>query len=660
MTILFRVKDSIPFVLLVTTFQLFIAGFGAGQGAEAATPGPAPQQPTPQQPVTQQPVTQYAGQKNSTEKIRVRPSQQSLRAGSGVVWTTNYDRALVQAKATGKPIFWYVPSVTGTFMDRQTEVDRYMLAGPFSWPANIKLLNHYFVPLKCVPSKLQAAQFGIEVYKFVEPGFLIVAPDEKVLFVADRLTTTNPQWFFAHVASVLDGKVETWKELADPDGNIQLDDWLGRLSSGGNGITEDELQTLQKSAFAEHRMIAAMSAHRRGDQRLAVDVWAKMANDFPEHPLAWKAACESQRIGPFVRGFEVFGDQIRLEKHSPESGFLTSAAVPGSFDDSQLWTHGIEFLLSMQDKSGGFFDSDYDFGGTDSLPNVYVAVTSLVGMALLEASEMNQFKDRDQLIMDAVRRAVEFVGDERNINFDDRDEILWAQAYRIRLLARAIEKGFPEATKERLQAAVEQLESLQLNTGTWFHEYANAFVTATALVSLREANRAGAVVDKEKVNRGLQRLENQRLGNGAYPYATRRPGQGGAGSDRGTDRDMAASGGRISICELARYVWDEVDSAELSRAVELSLKYHELLEKALKYDNHTSTYAYGGFFFWYDMQARSEAIDVLPAGQVQVDLGRQQKEIVRRLPEIDGCFVDSHELGRCYGTAMALLSLGRL
>ena len=29
------------------------------------------------------------------------------------------------------------------------------------------------------------------------------------------------------------------------------------------------------------------------------------------------------------------------------------------------------------------------------------------------------------------------------------------------------------------------------------------------------------------------------------------------------------------------------------------------------------------------------------------------------LPEIDGCFVDSHEIGRCYGTAMALLCLAR-
>jgi hypothetical protein len=28
-----------------------------------------------------------------------------------------------------------------------------------------------------------------------------------------------------------------------------------------------------------------------------------------------------------------------------------------------------------------------------------------------------------------------------------------------------------------------------------------------------------------------------------------------------------------------------------------------------------------------------------------------------KLPELDGCFVDSHELGRVYGTAMALLCL---
>jgi hypothetical protein len=38
----------------------------------------------------------------------------------------------------------------------------------------------------------------------------------------------------------------------------------------------------------------------------------------------------------------------------------------------------------------------------------------------------------------------------------------------------------------------------------------------------------------------------------------------------------------------------------------------------------------------------------------------QQRQLVLDLPEFDGCFVDSHELGRCYGTAMALLCLHAL
>lgn len=596
-----------------------------------------------------------AGQRNSTKKIRVRPSQQALRAGFAVRWATAYEQALAESKTSGKPIFWYVPTVNGTFMDRQTEVDRYMLAGPFSWPANISLLNEFFVPLKYVPSKLQAAQFGIEIYKFVEPGFLIVSPDEKILLAADRLTTTNPQWFFSHVASVAGEEVKTWDQSSDPKNKLRLADWFGRLATGGDAISEKDLQMLESADAAELRMIAAMSLHARGEQRLAANVWAKMTKDFPEHPLAWKAACEAQRIGPYTRGFEVFGLQIQAVKHSSESGNLTSAAVEGSFDDAELWTHGVNFLLGMQDKSGGFFDSDYDFGGTDSLPNVYVAVTSLAGMALLEAIDVPAFADRQDALRDAVRRAIEYVGDDKNINFDDRDEILWAQAYRIRLLARAKDKRYSEATAKRLQAAVEQLQALQLNTGTWFHEYANSFVTATALISLREALDAGAEVDMEKVTKGLKRLENQRLGNGAYPYATRRPGKNAQGSEK----DMAASGGRLSICELARHVWNEVDAQVLTRAVELSLEHHPLLEKALKYDNHTSTYAYGGFFFWYDMQARSEAIGSLPVGEARDLFAQQQRRIVRRLPEIDGCFVDSHELGRCYGTAMALLSLGR-
>ena len=78
---------------------------------------------------------------------------------------------------------------------------------------------------------------------------------------------------------------------------------------------------------------------------------------------------------------------------------------------------------------------------------------------------------------------------------------------------------------------------------------------------------------------------------------------------------------------------------------------------ALKYDDHTDRLGYGGFFFWYDVRGRSEAISHVNDPKSKKRFVDIQRELILSLPELDGCFVDSHELGRVYGTAMALLSL---
>ena len=225
-----------------------------------------------------------------------------------------------------------------------------------------------------------------------------------------------------------------------------------------------------------------------------------------------------------------------------------------------------------------------------------------------------------------------------------------------RALAASQKQSANATVSAALQKAVKQLETLQLNTGGWYHEYANSFVSATALTALYDASKAGVLVDTNKVNSGLKRLASQRMANGAYPYATRPEN----GKDEGTDKDVAAGGGRISICELARRRWGQVEDKEFAAAVTKSMELHDLLAKSLKYDNHTSTYAYGGFFFWYDMQARSEAISLIEDKEIRSKLAAKQRELILKLPELDGCFVDSHELGRCYGTAMGLLSLSIL
>ena len=61
------------------------------------------------------------------------------------------------------------------------------------------------------------------------------------------------------------------------------------------------------------------------------------------------------------------------------------------------------------------------------------------------------------------------------------------------------------------------------------------------------------------------------------------------------------------------------------------------------------------------MLGRSRAIRAMEDEKMRhvVEI-RQRVLIVKKLPEIDGCFMDSHELGRTYGTAMALLCLAQL
>jgi len=297
-------------------------------------------------------------------------------------------------------------------------------------------------------------------------------------------------------------------------------------------------------------------------------------------------------------------------------------------------------------------DSEYDFGGTDSLPNVHVAVTALVGMALWDAKELGAIKSATSLDA-AINRCLTFVSDETRLNRVDRDEILWAEAYRTRFLARCYRQNKSPELAVKLQSAVTSLENLQSRRGTWYHEYENPFVTATALTALHSAREVGIRVDASKVDAGVKALANLRGLDGSYPYGARRNKDGEPGN-------IPASAGRMPLCELALHYWGHAEKLRLRYALEKSFEFHRYLDAALKYDNHTSNYGYGGFFFWYDMQSRTEAIAAMEEPVLRKRMMLQQLEIIMRLPELDGCFVDSHELGRCYGTAMALMCLKQI
>ena len=210
--------------------------------------------------------------KNSTRKIRVRPSALATKAGTAVNWLADVDAALVRAKETGKPVFWYVPTIPGTFMDRKPVVDRYMMAGYFSWPKIVASLNEDFVAVKASPTPQQQKKYELSRFKFIEPGFLVLDPDGKLKSKVDRLTTQHPLWMLRYLAKFGSTKI----------------------------AATEKVESLFQDPVAK-KMAAAMETFRTGDHAAANSQWTNMAQQHPEHPLGWKAAAEAQGIGPFTR-----------------------------------------------------------------------------------------------------------------------------------------------------------------------------------------------------------------------------------------------------------------------------------------------------------------------------------------------------------------------
>ena len=599
---------------------------------------------------------------NSTRKVRTAPSELAARAGSAVPWRKDVDAALAEARQHGKPVFWYVPSVARSPMDRKDEIDRYMKGGPFSWPSTIGLLQEHFVPVEEVAGGERAAQLGLVRGAFVEPGYVVLDGDGEVLAKLDQITTFHPQWFEAPLRRLVQQPLERF-----PCGVSYAGSWQQLQEGDGAGALASMRLT---SLFApedaiEGQWLTGVLQFRAGQRQTAVATWRELATDHPTSPWAWKAALEAEGHGPFVRGFEVYGELPAAVLATPPTD--GSRAPEGTYTEAELWQRGVAFLLGMDDGDGVLRDSTYDFGGTDSLPNVHAAITCLVGEALLAAVERQRAGSlalseattkRLTALLQRIRQNVE---QQTWLALSDRDEILWARAYAVRFLLawqRVFEEKEPEGGDANaepdatLPLAVAELLALQPETGVWFHEYGNPFAIATALQALAGARERGADVDATKIDRGLRALLQNRTGEGAFTYAH---------TARGKPRaSVIAAAGRMPLCELALLLHGASDQAKLLAAVEAGVAHHGTLAAVRKYDDHADAHGYGGFFFWFDVLGRCEAIARLEDTDARRRLAAGQRAVVLALPEFDGCFVDSHELGRSYGTAMALLCLTAL
>jgi len=619
------------------------------------------------------------------------------RCGSLVRWETDLAAALARATREKRPVFWYVNEIAGSPMDRRQVLDNYMRAGPFSQPDVMDLLERRFVALRAPAEEDVQERYDVRAFKLIEPGFLVLVPDGRELCRVDRIATFSEEWMVHALREALkkapglsraegkdaagllrDGEPERALESVAGEGPERrylegrilrrlrrAEDARKALEAAGTADARVELAVL---ALREGKPAEALGVLdgllRRGDLRFsraaeahwlygvalrllgrdadAEGVWRKLATAMPESPWAWKAHAEAIGAGPFSRGFE-------LVAWVPAEALLPAPATtrrPRKPEEARAQAEAaVAFLLARQRGSGAWDDSNYDFGGLDSLPNVHAAVTALAAIALLRWRDAGPAPAVDE----ALARAWRFLADERNTAPKDRDELAWAHVYRL-LLGDAWLEADPAraaAIRPKLAEWAGLLAKCRSRKGVFHHEYANPFVTAASLLALDAAKRRGVAVDGDVIEAGVEALRACRSEAGTWSYLY-------PGGRRATAPQ--ASIGRGPICELALLVHGASKPERVLESVRSAVEHHEVFETVRQYDDHADRWRNGGFFFWFGMHGRALAIARVPEPE-RPALARRLVETVMAIPEIDGTWVDSHELGKSYGTAMGLLVL---
>lgn len=607
----------------------------------------------------------------------VKPSALAMSAARDLPWHTSLESAFEAAKAKKRPLFWYVPTVPRSPMDRQNIVDLYMRAGFFCEPDLRAMLANFELYGKA-PTKAEAARFDLKAFRFIEPGFLILDAEGTVKARAHAISTFSPKWFATQLLPFLpedQEKVSPRSAAAARDARLiwKTGYAVGVLKSWDYG--RENGQALPK-LDAEHAcqlalvhmhvgqsakafamleaaeptdrvcfLRAALHAYSGKPARARAE-WKKLARETESKLWGPRAAAEAEGFGPISRGFWVFGELM------PEARTLTSTTAPRKEADFDvLIERNVELLFALQGENGGFEDSNYDFGGLDSLPNVYVAGTALACQALW------RYRHRDPKRHDrAVRVGLDYCVDPKSRNDKDLDEWIWARVYTLELLSTLLQsskedgaelQGWPQERLLRASVAIaHDIFSRQRKDGSFRHEYANPFVTATVLHGLWVAKGFGVKLPEPEIARALASLERCKTKLGAYSYGQTRAGR----SARAT---VPAAVGRMPLCESALYVFGRASDEDLRMALAKSFEHHDGLERSRKYDDHAGPLGIGGFFFWYDMRARARAMMVY-GGDAKA-FKAKQRALLLAIPEIDGTWIDSHELGRSYGAAMGLL-----
>jgi hypothetical protein len=598
------------------------------------------------------------------------------------------EQAKKLAREKNRLILWYCPRIPGTHMFRAAVLDHYAKVVFFTDPGVVDLIRSKFVPLRmCSDESLGG--LGLRKPDFIEPGFVFLSPDGRAVHAMNRIRTFNADWLRAAMIAVLrrndaynspagdsvedlirGGDDEKALERATPDQKARIFRHEGRhrevlglscaafhkgaalLALGDLDGSRRALETDDSPEALYYRAAIEVASARSPDA-----LWKRLMERHPDSCWAWRAAAQKALDpdglprGPMTHLYEDYSTP-------PPKGLVSTTGEPAATVEGAS-RRALEFLLRAQRDDGSWSDARYCYGwasymikrrikeglldpaykvwpDTTLRPNFYIAVTALSALALAE------WRDAAPERVDrALRKAEAYLDDDARVAVG-RCEECYAELFRLLYYTQA--KDVPRMTR-----IVSRLGKLQDADGFWGHEYPSTFATAAIAHAIVASKRAGADVPGVLLGRAADALLVTRRDGLRHDYRHE------PGKPQSSEKN---SSGRTAIAELALLECDRGSLETVARGVDLYWKHVSALEAIRACDTHADE-ELAGFFFFYCVYHTLEAARALeePARGRHLEKFRAQ---ILSLPEMDGSFVDSHELGKSYGTAMALLILNRL
>jgi hypothetical protein len=395
----------------------------------------------------------------------------------------------------------------------------------------------------------------------------------------------------------------------------------------------------------------ALNALRLGDEAGAMRRFALVAQKHPDTLFGRRARANSL-LGPDDRPFGAAFTGFESLQYLPDAayrGLPKDTTWQGDrLEPAALARSAVEFLLAQQRDDGGFTDARYAYWPNSEItPNVWVAISAIALTALFE--QRGAFPDLQARIDRALGRGEAFILDPKRLN-RGANEDCYSDAYRLMYLARranAADGAARQRLVDRMNEIVQVAAARQKPSGFWAHEYENAFATGAVLQEVLAAKAAGASVPTEVTDKAAGALLSARFATGTYVY-------GGKAGD-GKPTPLKDSAGRMPVCEGTLLQLGRSDLDKVRFALQTFWDHMRNLEGVRRNDFHSDG-ELGGFFFFHSVFHASETVRLLPEEERGAHWQRFTA-LLQQIPELDGSFLDSHELGRSYGTAMALLTL---